>query len=65
MVDYSTKKISNILLDQIKDALKNVKGGYGSIEIIIQNHTVTQISTREIKKTNEPITIGELRKSVI
>ena len=55
MVDYSSRKVSKALIDQIKEALKKVKGGYGSIELVIQNHCVTQISTREITKTNEPI----------
>jgi hypothetical protein len=63
MVDFSTKKVSKILLDQIKDALKEIRGGYGSVEIVIQNHCVTQISTREIKKTNEPITAVHLKKA--
>jgi hypothetical protein len=61
MVDFSTKKVSKVLVDQIKDSLKKIKGGYGSVEIVIQNHCVTQISTREITKTNEPITIGNIK----
>jgi hypothetical protein len=62
MVDFSSKKVSTSVIDQIKDALSKVKGGYGSVEIIIQNHCVTQISTREITKTNEPIQMGVLKK---
>jgi hypothetical protein len=61
MVDYSTKKVSRVLLTQIKDSLKKIKGGYGSIEIIIQNHYVTQISTREITKTNEPVITSNIK----
>ena len=64
MVDYSTRKISNVLLKQIKDSLKKIKGGYGSVEIIIQNHCVTQISTREITKTNEPVSAIDLGKRI-
>lgn len=64
MVDFSTKKISKVLLDQIKDALEKIEGGYGSIEIIIQNHCVTQISTREITKTNEPIVTADIGKRI-
>lgn len=51
LADYSTKKVSKALLKEIKDALKSV-GGYGSIEIFIQNNVVTQITTRNIRKTN-------------
>ena len=54
MVDYSTKKIAQVLLDEIKDALKNVRG-YGSVEIYVQDHKVTQITQRNIKKTNHSI----------
>jgi len=51
MVDYSTKRVGVDLIEEIKQALKDVKGG-GSVEIFIQNHKVTQITTRNIKKTN-------------
>lgn len=54
MVDYSTKKITRELLDEIKEALKNVRG-YGSVEIYVQDHKVTQITERNIKKTNHNI----------
>ncbi len=64
MVDYSAKKVSGMLIEQIEDALQKVHGGYGSIEIIIQNHCVTQISTREITKTNQPIETAELSKRI-
>lgn len=49
--DYSVKKISGSLLTEIKSALKSVKT-YGSVEIYIQNSVVTQITVRNIKKTN-------------
>jgi len=62
MVDFKTKKISKVLIEQIEDSLEKITGGYGSIEIIIQNHYVTQISTREITKTNEPIVKIDLVK---
>ncbi len=48
---YSTKKISQSLLDEIKEALKSVD--YGSIEIYVQNGNVTQISVRNIRKTGK------------
>lgn len=54
MVDYSTKKVSNNLLDEIKLALKNIRG-WGSVEIYVQDHRVTQITERNIKKTNHNI----------
>lgn len=51
---YSTKKVSKTLLVEIKQALKNV-GGFGSVEIFVQDDTVTQITTRNIRKTNKNI----------
>lgn len=54
MVDYSTKRVSDNLLEEIKQALKNIRG-WGSVEIYVQNHKVTQITERNIKKTNHKI----------
>jgi len=51
VVDYSTKRVTDDLLDEVKQALKNIKG-WGSVEIIVQDHKVTQITERNIKKTN-------------
>jgi hypothetical protein len=42
--------VNNSIIDEIKQALDNLE--YGSVEVIVQNHEVTQISTRIIKKTN-------------
>lgn len=39
----------NTIIDEIKEAIENIK--YGSVEVIVQNGEVTQISTRIIKKT--------------
>ena len=39
------------MVTEIKGALQSVKN-YGSIEIYIQNGVVTQITVRNIKKTN-------------
>ncbi len=50
--DYSTNKISNVLVTEIKSALKSVRS-YGSIEIYVQEGIVTQITVRNIKKTNQ------------
>jgi len=49
--EYSTNKISNTLMSEIKSAIKSVKA-YGSVEIYVQNNVVTQITVRNIKKTN-------------
>ncbi|HEY5600725.1 MAG TPA: DUF2292 domain-containing protein [Patescibacteria group bacterium] len=49
--NYSTKRISKVLLGEIITALKRIQG-YGSVEIYIQDNQVTQITERNIKKTN-------------
>ncbi|MCL4339051.1 YezD family protein [Patescibacteria group bacterium] len=54
MVDYSTKKVTRDLVEEIKQALKNVRG-FGSVEIYVQDFKVTQITERNIKKTNHNI----------
>jgi hypothetical protein len=54
MVDYSTKKVTQSLIEELKQALKSVKG-WGSLEIIIQDNKVTQISVRNIKKTSHSV----------
>lgn len=51
MVDYSTKRIAKPLLDEVTKAIKSVDA-YGSVEIYVQNCVVTQITVRNIKKTN-------------
>ncbi len=48
--DYSITKISKTLVKEIVTALKSVKS-FGSVEIYIQNGSVTQITVRNIKKT--------------
>lgn len=48
---YSTKSISKTLINELEQALKSV-GPFGSVEVYIQNHTVTQITLRNIKKTS-------------
>lgn len=50
-MDYSTKHISTGLLDEILHAVQSVNQ-YGSVEIYVQNYTVSQITVRTIKKTN-------------
>ena len=48
---YSTKFISKELLDEILNSLKDLD--YGSLEIYVVNNEVTQITKRQIKKTNK------------
>lgn len=54
MADYSTKRVRFDLLEEIKQALKEVKG-WGSVEVYIQDHRVVQITSRNIKKTNHSL----------
>ena len=48
--DFSTQNITPTLISQVVDALRNK--AYGSVEIYMQNRTVTQITVRNIRKTN-------------
>ncbi len=50
--EYSTKIISETLVREVKNALQSVKS-YGSVEIYIQNGVVTQITVRNIRKTEK------------
>jgi hypothetical protein len=50
MKDYSTKKISNELIEEVVEALKNIRG-WGSVEIYVQDYKVVQITERNIRKT--------------
>lgn len=61
MLDYSTKRISPTLLDEIRTALKSIQS-FGSVEIYVQDSTVTQISVRTIKKTNGHSKIDQIKK---
>lgn len=47
--------ISTEILELLEESLQKITGGYGSIEIIVQDHVIKQINTREITKTNQPI----------
>jgi len=55
MDDYSTKKITPNLLEEIKQAIKNIRG-WGTVEIVIQDYKVTQITEKNIKKTRSNLT---------
>lgn len=43
-------RVPKELIEEIIRALRTV-GGYGSIEIYVQDHSVTQITVRNIRKT--------------
>ena len=47
--DYSTKKISKKLLEEIILSIKSIRG-WGTVEIVIQDHVVTQITEKNIRK---------------
>lgn len=49
-VDPAMKRYPQDLTEEILRALKNVEG-WGSVEIFIQDFSVTQITVRKIKKT--------------
>jgi len=51
---HSTELINNKLLSDITDALKNIRG-WGSVEVFVQNYKVVQITERNIKKTQHPM----------
>lgn len=53
-INYSTRRVNQQLLDEIVQSLKHVSG-YGSVEIFINNYKVTQITVRDIKKTDHTI----------
>ncbi len=51
MHDFSVKQISPKLLLEIKTALQSVDA-YGSVELYVQDGVVTQVTVRNIRKTN-------------
>ena len=54
MTDFSTKKITRDLLDEIKQVLRGIEG-WGSVEIFVQDNRVVQITARKIRKTNHDL----------
>ena len=48
--DYSTIHMNGKLLGEIKEAMQNIKG-WGTVEIVIQDFEVVQITEKNIKKT--------------
>lgn len=63
MTDYSTAHISQPLIEEIVQALRTVNQ-YGSVEIYVQNSTVTQITIRNIRKTSVAISHRSNQKKV-
>jgi len=54
MAKKSQIKVNHQLINDIFRALKEL-GGWGSVEVYVQNGKVTQITKRAIKKTNHSI----------
>lgn len=48
---HSTRKVSDHLMQELIKALQDVDA-FGSVEIMVQDYSVTQITHRTIKKTN-------------
>lgn len=48
---YSTKEISERLKEEVLSSIQNVRG-WGSVEIFIQDFRVTQITEKNIKKSD-------------
>lgn len=46
--------LDNNLIKELQKALEKIDG-YGSVELYIQQNRVTQITARNITKTNSPI----------
>ena len=55
-MDYSTKKVSSTLVQELVDAIQGIRG-WGSVEIQVQDYTVVQITERNIKKTPSSISL--------
>lgn len=47
--DYNTKNITPKLVQELVASIKNIRG-WGTVEIIIQDHIVTQITEKNIRK---------------
>ena len=53
-MEKSSLKLNNHLFEEVIQALKDL-GGWGSVEIYVQDGKVTQITKRAIKKTNHQL----------
>lgn len=56
--DQKAVKVSQKALTEIIRAITNIEG-WGSVEIYIQNHRITQITERNIKKTDALLSSDE------
>lgn len=63
MNNYSTKRVSEELIKEIVEALRNIRG-WGSVEIIVQDHKVVQITERNIKKTKSLLVGSQIAKVI-
>lgn len=54
MFKKSQFKVNGQLIDELVQALREL-GGWGSVEVYVQNGKVTQITKRAIKKTNHSL----------
>ncbi|MBI4034962.1 MAG: DUF2292 domain-containing protein [Candidatus Chisholmbacteria bacterium] len=54
MANHTTTAVSQNLTLAILEALKNIRG-WGSVEIFVQDYKVTQITERNITKTQHDI----------
>lgn len=54
MAKKSQVEVNNYLIEELIQALKEL-GGWGSVEVYVQNGKVTQITKRAIKKTNHSL----------
>lgn len=57
MTNSFKKNLSERLMEDIKTELERI--GFGSLEIYVQNNKVTQMTVRNIKKTNVDIDIKD------
>lgn len=64
MKDYSTQNVSKRLIEEVIDALQNIRG-WGSVEIFVQNSEVVQIIERNIKKTTNSVSTSHQKKTSI
>jgi hypothetical protein len=55
------KKVNTKLLDEIAEALNNIRG-WGSVEIYVQDFKVVQITERNIRKTTNNNQHGHIIK---
>jgi hypothetical protein len=55
-----TLKVSAELIRELIQSIHQVRG-YGSVEVYIQDHTITQITVRSIKKTSAKLSSNNIK----